>query len=366
MTTFIPGLELSQYFFSELIQPLMMQAFPGLRYSAARLDYGSDVLGFDTPMSMDHGWGPKMTLFLTEADFDHYHDILNDYFAYHLPFECHGFPTHFGEPLADGGVMSHKETHPIHHGIIITTPKKFILEYLGVDIHKSLTPAIWLTIPQQRLRSLQAGRLFYDGLEKLSYLRKQFQWYPHDLWLYLMASQWQRISQDEPFVGRTGSVGDQIGVRLIAARVIHNLMSLGFLMEMQYAPYHKWFGSAFQQLRIAPELTPVINDVLNSTKWQNIETHLLKAYMIMAKAHNSLGITPANKATISPFYSRPFLVPNSSRFVKALMSQIKEPSVQELPRHLGSLDQIVDNTDLKENLSHCQLLRILYKDSTDN
>lgn len=59
MTQFIPGLKLSEYFFDEAIRPIMADSFPQLPYSAARLDYGSDVLGFDTPMSMDHGWGRR-------------------------------------------------------------------------------------------------------------------------------------------------------------------------------------------------------------------------------------------------------------------------------------------------------------------
>ena len=363
---FIPGLTLSELFFKEIVHPIILNKFPDLDFSAARLDYGSDVIGFDTPQSMDHGWGPKLTLFLTETNFDHYRDILDDYFAHHLPFECRGFPTNFGEPLADGGVMSRKETYPIHHGITITTIEKFFLNYVGVNIHLSPTPTIWLTIPQQRLRTLRAGPIFYDGLNTLSNLRQQFDWYPHDLWLYLMASQWQRINQEEPFIGRTGSVGDALGIRLIAARLIHNLMSLSLLMEKQYAPYNKWFGSAFQQLNIAPDLTPIYTDILNCTEWHNIEAHFTSAYLIVIEAHNSLGATPIIEPLVTSFHNRPYLVPHSDRFVSALLAQVKDPSIQELPPHLGSIDQIVDNTDLLENMPRCQLLRSLYQDSSSH
>lgn len=359
---YLPGLTLSDLFFNEIVHPIMLNNFPNLDFSAARLDYGSDVLGFDTPMSMDHGWGPKLTLFLTETDFDHYHVILDDYFAHHLPFECNGFPTHFGEPLADGGVMTKKETYPIQHGITITTIEKFFLNYLGTNIHHSLTPTVWLTIPQQRLRSLRAGRIFYDGLGILSNLQNQFHWYPNDLWLYLMASQWQRINQAEPFVGRAGSVGDRIGARLIATRLIHDLMRLSFLMEKHYTPYIKWFGSAFQQLNIASELMPLIEKILISTDWQQIESHLSEAYLQVGEAHNALKITPHITPEVSPFYNRPFLVPHASRFVTALVAQVNDPAVRALPPHLGSIDQIVDNTDLLESFPHCQLLANLYQD----
>lgn len=62
--TFVPGLELSRGFFADLVQPLLEDAFPDLRYSAALIGHGSEVLGFDTVMSTDHHWGPRVMLFL--------------------------------------------------------------------------------------------------------------------------------------------------------------------------------------------------------------------------------------------------------------------------------------------------------------
>jgi len=359
--TFIPGLKLSEYFYKEIVQPILAEKFLGLTYSAARLEWGSDVMGFDTPMSMDHGWGPKLTLFLTNTDFAQYHDTIDDYFAHHLPLEFRGFPTHFGEPLADGGVMTQKDAYPIHHGITITTPERFFRNHLGVDIHRPLKPLDWLTIPQQRLFTLRSGQVFYDGLGTLSYLQSQFHWYPHDLWLYLMANQWQRIDQDEPFIGRAGTVGDALGARLIAARLIQDLMHLSFLIEKQFAPYHKWFGSAFQQLALAPKLMPIFEAVLNCREWQQIETHLSKAYLLAAQAHNELGVTPFIEPGVAPFHARPFLVPHAARFVTALLESIQDPSVQVLPPHLGSIDQVVDNTDLLTHIPRCQSLKTLYK-----
>jgi hypothetical protein len=361
MNTFTPGLKLSEYFYDELIQPMMAEGFPRLSYASARLEWGSDVMGFDTPMSMDHGWGPKLTLFLTQSDFDQYQGILDDYFANHLPFEFRGFSTHFAEPLSDGGVITKKDSYPIHHGITITTPEQFFRDYLGVDVHQPLTPPVWLTIPQQRLFTLRSGQIFSDGLGTLSELRYQFHWYPHDLWLYLMANQWQRIDQDEPFIGRTGTVGDVMGARLIAARLIGDLMHLCFLIEKQYAPYRKWFGSAFQQLSIASKMMPIFEAVLNSTKWQEIETHLTQAYLLVMQAHNDLRITPIIELEVTNFFNRPFQVPHSARFVNALIDSIRDPLVKVLPPHLGSIDQLSDNTDLLTDIPRCQLLQILYQ-----
>ncbi len=361
MTKFIPGLKLSEYFFDEAIQPIMADSFPQLPYSAARLDYGSDVLGFDTPMSMDHGWGPKMTLFLSPSDYTAHAETINTHFALHLPFEIHGFPTHFGEPLEDGGAMAMKESYPINHMITITTPEDFFDTYLGVDIRHPITPSAWLTIPQQRLRTVKSGKIYYDGLGALTQLRQQFDWYPHDLWLYLMANLWRRIDQEEPFVGRTGTVEDDLGSRLIAARLTHDMMGLCFLLEKAFAPYSKWFGSAFNQLQIAPRLVPIFKDILDSQNWVDRQNHLADAYLILGEAHNTLALTPYIKPEVTNFHNRPFLVPHAGRFVESLLEQIEDTNVKVLPQMLGSVDQISDNIDLLENIQRCHSLRVFFE-----
>ena len=357
---FIPGLELSGYLFNEALQPLLADHFPRLIYAAARLDRGSEVMGFDTPMSMDHGWGPKMTLFLNEKDYQKYNTPLDDFFALHLPFTIHGYPTNFKGPLMDGGQMQLKEDYPITHGITITTPERFFQATLHVDITQAITARDWLTFPHQRLRTIRAGRIYHDGLGRLAEIRARFHWYPRDLWLYLLASQWQRISQDSPFLGRTGVVGDDLGSRLLAGRLITDLMNLAFLMEQEYAPYWKWFGAAFQQLSLAKDLTPSFQAVLQSSDWKAREHHLTEAYLQVIEAHNALHLTDPIPVQVHPFYQRPFLVPPTGQIMAALRGQITDPEILALPAGLGNINQISDNTDLLDNLDHGEKLRVLY------
>jgi hypothetical protein len=67
LDAFIPGLELNRLFFEEVVRPLIAAQFPDLAYSAALIGYGSDVLGYDTVLSTDHEWGPRLLLFLFGA-----------------------------------------------------------------------------------------------------------------------------------------------------------------------------------------------------------------------------------------------------------------------------------------------------------
>lgn len=57
------GLELSRAFYEALAAPLLEKLFPGMAHAAGLLGPGSDVQGFDTPVSQDHDWGPGCSSF---------------------------------------------------------------------------------------------------------------------------------------------------------------------------------------------------------------------------------------------------------------------------------------------------------------
>jgi hypothetical protein len=56
---FTPGLELGNVLYETSVKPILAHHFAGPPYSAALIGRGSEVLGFDTPQSMDHNWGPR-------------------------------------------------------------------------------------------------------------------------------------------------------------------------------------------------------------------------------------------------------------------------------------------------------------------
>jgi uncharacterized protein DUF4037 len=188
-----------------------------------------------------------------------------------------------------------------------------------------LESADWLVVPQQKLLEVTAGRVYYDGLGELGKARAKLAYYLRDAWLYLLAAQWRRVGQQEAFLGRTGEAGDELGSRLIAAALVCDLMGLCFLMGRRYAPYAKWFGTAFSGLRCAPRLGPVLEAVLRAGSWEKREGRLSEAYAIVAGMHHALGLTPPLGTGVSRYHDRPLL---------------------RIPHRAGSLDQICDSTDV--------------------
>ena len=147
-----------------------------------------------------------------------------------LPYTFLGHLTNFSPPdPADNGVQRLQpiEQGPVNHRVTIHTAADFVAEILGFDLALPLEPADWLTFPTQKLRTLTAGAVYHDGAG-LEAVRSRFAFYPHDVWLYLLAAGWARIGQEEHLMGRAGSVGDDVGAALIAARLVRDVMRLCF------------------------------------------------------------------------------------------------------------------------------------------
>jgi hypothetical protein len=359
---FIPGIELARLFYQEAVRPILENDFPGLIYSAALLGTGSEVLGFDTEMSTDHSWGPRLFLFLQDSDHEKLADPIRLALGHQLPLTFRGFYTHYETTPEEPNthIPGATDQRPITHRVVTDTFSNFLETYTGAALDKGISLLDWLLIPEQKLRTLTGGGLFHDGLGTVAPLRQKLAWYPHDLWLYLLSAQWQRIGQEEPFVGRTGIVGDETGSAVIASRLVRDLMRLCLLLERQYAPYPKWFGTGFSRLNCAPDLTPIFTTIHHAASWQKREDHLVTAYEYIAAMHNALAITPPIQSKVSYFHERPFRIIEGSDAAETTRQAIADEAVLALPPGLGKVDQYIDSTDILSDTNHCRALETLY------
>ncbi len=364
MKNFIPGIELAGKFYQEAVRPILESDFSGIPYSAAFLGSGSEVLGFDTEMSTDHHWGPRVMLFLSERDYERHAGAITEALRHKLPVRFCGYSTNFSEPNPGDHNVQHLqevENGPVNHRVEVHTMRDFFIGYLGFDLDQTLEPSDWLTFPEQKLRTIIAGAVYHDELG-LQETRERFKYYPRDVWLYLMASGWNRIGQEEHLMGRAGLEGDEIGSALIGSRLVRDLMRLCFLMEKQYAPYSKWFGTAFARLDCAEALSQSLRRAQFAETWGEREQGLTEAYELVAGMHNALEITEQLPTKVRDFFGRPFRVIALHGFAEALCARITDPTVQEIARRglIGGIDMISDNTDILSLLRWRPILRGLF------
>jgi hypothetical protein len=372
-STFIPGTELARLFYVEQVRPLLDDYFPGLPYSAALIGAGSEVLGFDSPRSTDHDWGPRLQLFLPDRDAGAGKPAaVSAMLAERLPPEFLGYPTVFAASGAAPETAS--------HWVEVAGLRDWLAGRVGFDPLRptehgpaggagpadrvqgsSVRLSDWLSAPTQVLAEVTAGAVFHDGLARvpgcgggLSAARAALAWYPRDVWLYVLACQWQRIDQEEPFPGRCAEAGDDLGSALITARLARDLVRLVLLMQRRYPPYSKWLGTAFARCPAAADLQPLLTGAVAATSWPDRERCLCAAYEAAARLHNDLGLTAYVDPAIRPtFYDRPYRVLGAARFTRALRDAIADDAVRELAL-IGAVDQFIDSTDA---LSDHKLLR---------
>jgi hypothetical protein len=379
MTDFIPGLQLNEAYYWEVVRPILDTHFPNLAHSAGLIGYGSDVIGFDTPVSRDHQWGPRLVMFLPPEDFAATAREVDHTLRHSLPYTFRGYSTNYSDPDLERGVArvnAFIEQGPVNHQIQLYTIDAFWRQELGISPFQDPDSADWLTFQEHRLLTLTTGKVYFDGLG-LEAIRRRFAYYPVDVWLYLLATQWGMISQEEAFVGRASQVGDELGSRIIAARLVERLMRLCFLMEKRYAPYSKWFGTGFRRLDCYPRMGPLLKNALAAADFSERDRWLSQTYTLAAELHNGLGITPPlepstrnfsdwhqpsageiNLALDDPRNTRPFQVLFASRFKDAIYAQIQDPTLLSALRTAGSVNQfLVESSDALQDIHFCRSLK---------
>lgn len=357
---FIPGLKLSEMYYREAVRPILQRSFPDLKHAAALIGFGSDVIGFDDLRSRDHMWGPRVVLLLPEERFSEMESAVCDKLRASLPTSFRGYPTSFGTPDSEGvRLLEERENGPVDPFIDITTLPAFFQNEIGWDTRRTLTTADWLTFSEHKLLTLTGGGVWHDELG-LESARQTLAYYPKEIWMYLLACAWMKIGQEEPFVGRTAEVGDEIGSRIIAARMVQSVMHLCFIMERRYAPYSKWFGTGFSRLEIAPLIQPNLTGALEANDFRTREQYLSRAYEICAWKFNSLDLVKPVPGRVTFFHDRPFKVIHGDAIAGKIMEAISDEQIRAIPGYVGSVNQLSNSTDVISYNAVTERLKALY------
>src|SRR6188474_818785 len=124
MRDFVTGLDLARGFYVDVVAGLL----DGITHSAARLGEGSDVLGFDTERSTDHGWGSQLQLFVAPGDTD----AVKARLERDLPDTYAGWPVRFGW-----------DEIPVSHHVDVDTVTGWLDRRVGLESLADVGPIDW-------------------------------------------------------------------------------------------------------------------------------------------------------------------------------------------------------------------------------
>jgi hypothetical protein len=325
------GAELARRFHRDEVAPPLRRHYPRLRYAAARLGSGSDVLGRDDVTSRDHDWGCRLTVLVDGADaavVPQVHELLER----ELPERYGDHPTRFAT------TWDPRVTHRVE----VATVTDFVRSRLGVDPLSGMSAYDWLIVTGQSVLEVTAGPVFIDGTAELGAVRRRLTWYPPDLERYVLAAAWQRLAQRMPLVGRTAMRGQELQSRLLCAGLVGDLIRIAFLVSRRWAPYDKWLEAVFRTLPVAGELAD-LEPAATAEDWRVREAGLAAAVEVLLRAQRELGLpTPVTAA--APFWDRPYRTVDDA-VSRALLAEITDPVLTGLPR-VGSIEQWVDSVDV--------------------
>lgn len=322
------GVGLAREYHAGVVAPILLSRWPGLSYAAGRLGSGSDVLGLDDETSRDHDWGLRLTLlvhapWVMEVD---------RYLEEKLPDRYAGWPTRFAMTWDPR----------VRHRVDVSTAEEFALSRLGLDMADGLSGPDWLCLTGQSVLEVTAGPVFHDQVGTITRLRQELAWYPDDVWRYVVAADWIRLGEDLPLLGRAGQRGDDLGHRILAARVANTAMHLAFLLSRVWAPYPKWLGTAFARLPLAGELTGLLAAVLQAQDWRECQQAAAQALAVLCREQAEAGLATGAGEPAEPFFDRPFLGVRAD-LSGLLLNAVEDPQLRALRPGLGSVEQWMDN-----------------------
>jgi Domain of unknown function (DUF4037) len=326
----VSGAAVSRAYYEQVVGPLLAARWPNLAHAAGRLGSGSDVLGYDDELSRDHDWGLRLNL-LVSADLT---QQVEAYLDTALPEVFQGRSVRFATSW-DAAVR---------HRVQIEDVRSFVASRTGLDVSTSWSVSDWLGLTGQAVLEIIAGPVFVDTAGELSAARERLTWYPDDLWRYVVATDWVRISQELPSVGRTAERGDDLGTRVITARLVAIAMHLGHLLERRWPPYAKWTGTHLAELPSARAASEPLEQALAASDWRSREHSLLRGLRILNRVQREVGL-PAMDDPVGPFFDRPYRGIREE-VIERLEESVTSPAVRALPRGVGSAEQWSDNVDV--------------------
>ena len=242
------GLELAEKYYEAYGRPMLETKFSDIMDQAAvgLVGQGSECLGFDDAISMDHDYGPSFCIWLPRDIYVQYGAAMQaEYDA--LPQEFMGFSGRVAGEQGQGRV-----------GVLCI--EDFYAGILGRDT-VLLTNQDWLTLSEADLATATNGKVFEDRLGKFSEIRDGLlQYYPREVWIRRLVQSMAKAAQSGQYnYARAMKRGERVTAELSLTEFIRESMKIVYLLNRKFAPYDKWMRRGMKELPIGSEIGDMLD-----------------------------------------------------------------------------------------------------------
>ncbi len=230
-----------------------------LRCAAAGLSGpGSDCLGYDDEISLDHDMAAGCMLWLPEAELESYGFHLSTIYD-RLPREHRGITAEHRSRQGDG-----------RYGV--KSLEGFFRPFTGRG-GAPVTWREWLYIPAFALAAATSGAVFYDGPGTFTRIREEIlTGMPEDVRLKKIAARAALMAQSGQYnFARCRRHGEEGAARLACAEFVRESLGMIFLLNRRHMPFYKWAFRALGELPLLSEQRPALERILSEPREEDIE-----------------------------------------------------------------------------------------------
>lgn len=242
------GLELAQKYYEAYGRAMIEEKFSQIADQTAvgLVGAGSECLGFDDEISMDHDYGPSFCIWLPREIYAQYGAQMQT--AYEaLPQEFMGFSSRVYEEQGQGRV-----------GVLCL--EDFYSGILGYD-RAPVSDQEWLAVSEDNLATAVSGIVFEDRLGRFSAIRDELmQYYPRKVWIRRLVQSLAKAAQSGQYnYARAMKRGERIAAELALSEFVRESMKIVYLLNRRYAPYDKWMRRGMKELAVCSEIGDMLD-----------------------------------------------------------------------------------------------------------
>lgn len=242
------ALEIAEQYYQTYGKPMLEEQFGEIldQTAAGLVGAGSECLGFDDAVSMDHDYGPSFCIWLPREVYGKYGGRMQA--AYDaLPREFMGLSGRVESAQGQGRV-----------GVLCL--EDFYCSLLGRETVPASDGA-WLAIREEDLATAVSGRVFEDRLGRFSSIRSGLLgYYPERVWIRrLMQSVAMAAQAGQYNYARSMKRGERIAAELALAEFVRESMHIVYLLNKRYAPYDKWLRRGLRELSSGSEIGEMLD-----------------------------------------------------------------------------------------------------------
>lgn len=242
------GLELSERYYYAYGKKMVEEKFPKIkgRVAAGLVGQGSECLGFDDNISMDHDYGPSFCLWLTKEDYEIYGEAMMEEYR-KLPKDFEGARGRQESLHGDGRVG------------VFCIPD-FYYRLLGIEDVPRDNKA-WIRIPETALCTATNGKVFEDPLGEFTRIRNGLlEFYPEDVRIKKITARAAAMAQSGQYnYARAMKRRENVAAQLALAEFTKNAISMVYLLNKRYTPFYKWMHRGMRELPLLSEIGDILN-----------------------------------------------------------------------------------------------------------